>query len=485
MAASRTGVLVVGGGITGLSAAFELSRAGVPTVLVEASERFGGKLRTERAGGFLVESGPDSFVAYRPAAIELARELGLDDRLVRPIEPRQVSIRAGGRMIPLPQEMGVVLPGALRPFLTTSLLSPLDKLRAGLDVLLPRTRLAGDVGVGPYLRRRLGPALVDRLAGPLIGSVYGTPIDELSLLAVVPQLREAELRHRSLLFASLAAWRERSGSTASPFVTFAAGMGELVDRLVAALRAAPDVELRTGAPVAAIERRGSRVDGRLRSGERLRSEATIVAAPGPVAAGLLEGVAPAAAAATRRIPHGTSEIVTLAYRADQFGSQPAGHGFLVAAGEQLVIDACTFSSNKWPARAPDDCVLVRGFVGSRSGRSTGRSHADLVARVAADIATTLGVRGEPLLVRVSRWPAMMPQYTVGHLARAAAIEDALTDLPGLVLAGASYRGAGVPDCIAQGRTAAGRAIAVASGGARRPSAGAGCRAADPGWRPPG
>ena len=184
-------VLVIGGGITGLAAARALARAGIPVTLVEASDRLGGKIRTERADGFLVESGPDSFVSYRPAALQLVRELGLADSVVRPVAPRVVHIRTGGRFVPLPQEMGLVLPTRLRPFVTTSLFSPLQKLRMGLDLVLPRDGLARDVGVGVHLRHRLGPALVDRLAGPLLGGVYGTSVDELSLLAVVPQLRDA------------------------------------------------------------------------------------------------------------------------------------------------------------------------------------------------------------------------------------------------------------------------------------------------------
>ena len=191
-------VLVVGGGITGLASAYALGKAGVPTVLVEGGSRLGGKARTETADGFVIEHGPDSFISYRPAAMELCRELGLESELIRPQEPRTVFVRSGGRFLRFPDGMGLVLPTRIRPFLVSELFSPLEKLRMGFDLLLPRDGLDGDVAVGPFLRRRLGGALVDRLAGPLIGGVYGTPIDELSLDAVVPQLRESERRHRSL-----------------------------------------------------------------------------------------------------------------------------------------------------------------------------------------------------------------------------------------------------------------------------------------------
>ena len=240
-------VLVVGGGITGLTAAYALGRAGVPTTLVEATDRLGGKVRTERSDGFLVESGPDSFVSYRPAALELARELGLGDAIIRPTDPRVVNVRTGGRFVRLPDGMGLVLPTRLGPFIVTDMFSPLEKLRMGLDLVLPRGGHDGDVAVGPFLRRRLGGALVERLAGPLIGGVYGTPIDELSLDAVVPQLREAERDHRSLLLASLAQGRARKQSGAgggSPFVSLAGGLGQLSGALAEAIERSPWVKVR-------------------------------------------------------------------------------------------------------------------------------------------------------------------------------------------------------------------------------------------------
>jgi oxygen-dependent protoporphyrinogen oxidase len=411
----------------------------------------------------LVDRGPDSFVSYRPAATELARELGLDGALVRPQEPREVFIRARGRFTPMPQEMGLVLPRALRPFVTTPLLSPLDKLRVGLDLLLPRTRLTDDMGVGPFLRRRLGRALVERLAGPLIGGVYGTPVDELSLLAVVPQLRDAELGHRSLLLASLASRNGRSTGSGSPFITFAGGTGQLVDGLVASLRGAAGMELRTGIVVSRLERAGTHTVVHLSSGEVLSPEAIVLAVPGPAAANLVEPGVPAAAAALRTIRHGTTALVTLAYRGDQFARPPIGHGFLVAAGEPLTIDACTISSNKWAGRAPEGTVLLRAFIASRSGQALELSDEDLVAAAQHDVAETLGVRGAPLLVRLGRWPQLMPQYTVGHLSRVAAVEAAMAEAPGIVLAGATYRGVGIPDCVVQGRTAARRLVEYLAG----------------------
>lgn len=451
-------VLVVGGGITGLTAAYALGRAGIPTLLVEATDRLGGKVRTERVDGFLVESGPDSFVSYRPAALELCRELGLGDAIIRPTEPRVVNVRTRGRFVRLPDGMGLVLPTRLRPFVTTRLFSPFEKVRMGLDLGLPRGRPDGDVAVGPFLRRRLGDALVERLAGPLIGGVYGVPVDELSVDAVIPQLREAERDHRSLLLASLAQGRAQKRSDeggGSPFISLAGGMGQLTDTLCEALEALPAVIVRTSTPIADIERRDRGFILQLAGGECLRGDAVVLTSPAPIAAGLLDSVAPEAAHRLRTIPHGSSGVVSLAYRVTQFPEPLVGHGFLVADDEPLSIRACTWSSRKWAGRAPDGMVLLRAFIGSNSERLLAGPDAEIAAAVRRDLEATMGVRGDPVLTRVAR-QAAMPHYTVGHLDRVAAAVESLAGVPNLVLAGASYLGVGLPDCIAQGRAAAAR-----------------------------
>lgn len=448
-------VLVVGGGLTGLTAAWSLGRAGVPTLLVEASARLGGKVRTERVDGFLVEDGPDSFISYRPAALELCRELGLDDSIIRPTEPRTVFIRTGGKFVTMPDGMGLVLPTRMLPFVTTRLFSPVQKLRAGLDLVLPRSSEVGDVSIGAFLRRRLGPAIVERLAGPLLGGVYGTPIDELSLDAVAPQLRESERVHRSLMLGSIAAGRARKpGTGGSPFVTLASGTGQLIDTLTESIGRMPGVSVRMGTRVAGLERTGVRTSVRLVGGERLEPEAIVLASPAPVTAGLLESIAPQASAHLRSIPHGSTGVVSLGYREDQFPAPVEGHGFLVGGGEPLTISAGTFSSRKWAGRAPEGMVLVRAFIGSNGERLLSGTDEDAAMAAHRDIVTTMGVRGQPRMVRVARWLGAMPHYTVGHLDRIAAAFAALEPYPDLVLAGAAYRGVGMPDCIAQGRAAA-------------------------------
>ena len=475
-------VLVVGGGITGLASAHALGKAGIPTLLVEGSRRLGGKIRTEAVDGFVIEHGPDSFVSYRPAGVQLCRELGLGDAVVRPEEPRIVFIRAGGRFRRFPDGMGLVLPTKFRPFVTSDLFSPFAKARMGLDLLLPRDRSEGDIAVGPFLRRRLGNALVDRLAGPLIGGVYGTPIDELSLDAVVPQLRESERRHRSLLLAALADARARKraegtagaarsgagrgdGSPPSPFVSLAGGTQQLVGALVEALRAMPHVGIRTRCLVEGLEFDGSRVRVRFCGGERMAPEAVVLATPAPVTADLVEAGAPEAAGHIRSIPHGATAVVNLAYGDDQLPDDLAGHGFLVAGDEPLTISAATLSSRKWAGRAPDGTLLVRAFIGDGRTGAHALGDTQLVAAAHRDVSGALGIRGEPMLTRIARYPAAMPHYTVGHLDRVAAAEAALAPYPALRIAGGAYRGVGLPDCIAQGRAAAEAVASLLSGGA--------------------
>ncbi|MCI0582639.1 MAG: protoporphyrinogen oxidase [Chloroflexi bacterium] len=469
-------VLVAGGGITGLASAYALGKAGIPTLLVEGSRRLGGKIRTEAVDGFVIEHGPDSFVSYRPAAVQLCRELGLGDAVVRPREPRVVFIRSGGRFRRFPDGMGLVLPTKLRPFATSDLFSPLAKLRMGLDLVLPRDRAEGDVAVGPFLRRRLGNALVDRLAGPLIGGVYGTPIDELSLNAVVPQLRESERAHRSLLLATLADVRARkrtaatrggaeNGAAPSPFVTLAGGTQQLVDGLVEALRAMPHVGIRTNCLLEGLEFDGSRVRVRFCGGERMAPEAKILATPAGASADLVAAGAPVAADRIRSIPHGATAVVNLAYGDDQVPADLVGHGFLVAGDEPMTISAATLSSRKWADRAPDGTLLVRAFIGDGRSDAHGLSDGQLARAAHLDVAGALGIRGEPLLTRVARYPAAMPHYTVGHLERIAAAEAALAAFPTLRIAGGAYRGVGLPDCISQGRAAADAVAGLLSGGA--------------------
>ena len=448
-------LLVVGGGITGLAAAWEATRRDevVEVVLLEASDRLGGKLRTEHEDGVLYEHGPDSFVSYKPAGVQLVKELGLEDQLIRIRGARSVSLRARGRLRPLPQGMGMVLPTRLWPFVTTRILSPLDKVRAALDLVLPRRLTPGrDEAIGTLLRKRLGAGVVHRFADPMVGGIYGASVDDLSLDAVLPSLRADETAHRSLMLAALAQGRKARAAgrgPSSPFATLREGLGSLVDALEEQLGAA-GVTVRTGASVERLtptEAGGGTAT--LSDGEEVSADAVILAGGVATSARLLADVAPAASVALDAVPLATSTVVNLVYPLSAFPEPPTGQGWL--EGEPAPISGVTISSSKWEGRAPEDRVLIRASVPQRLAPAAFAPDDELVSDVTSHLAQVMGIRAAPVATRVMRWRSVMPIYTVGHLDRVATVERALAELPSWRVAGSAVRGVGIPDCIADGR----------------------------------
>ncbi|NCD17375.1 MAG: protoporphyrinogen oxidase [Actinobacteria bacterium] len=459
--------VVVGAGIAGLAAAVALVDAGADVTLVDAAPKAGGKIVTEHVDGFVVEHGPDSFVSYRPAAATLASLFGLGGDIISVTEPRIVYLRRDGEMVPLPEGMGLVLPTRLGPFVRTRLFTWPQKLRAGLDVVLPRYLGEEDMAIGRFLRHRLGPAVIERLADPLIGGIYGTSIEELSLDSVLPMLRAYEDEDRSLILASLKSGRKAPKGGGSPFRTLRGGLGDLIDALTVHLRAQPGFEERLGVAADSLSTDDAGTSHlRLATGEVLTADAVVLATPAPATASLVEGERPAAAAALRSIPHASTAVVSVGYRAEAFPVPPVGHGFLDAGTGRTPrspSSGCTITSAKWAGRAPDGTVLIRSFLPERSRALTARPDEEVYAAVERDVVETFGATEAPILRRIARWDGLMPKYTVGHKDRLAAIEAALADRPQWHLAGASYRGVGLPDCVTSGQSAAAALVAQFGG----------------------
>jgi oxygen-dependent protoporphyrinogen oxidase len=451
-------LVVVGGGIAGLAAAWEGLQQGAEVVVLEASDRLGGKVRTERADGRVIEHGPDSFVAYRPAALGLIGELGLEGEVISTRGSRKVFLHGDGRMRPLPDGMGMVLPTKLWPFVTTGTLTPWDKLRAAFDLVLPRLLGDDDIAIGAFLGRRLGRGIVTKFADPMLGGIYGSSVDELSLDAVLPSLRTNETEHRSLLLASLAQGRSKrtTPGAGSPFRTLRGGLGDLVDHLVAEL-VRRGADLRTGVAVTALEEHpdGTRVE--FENGS-LTADAVVLATGPAGAARLLAGSAPQAASALEAIPVVSTTVVTLAYPTTAFAAPVTSHGWLEAG--PAPVSGVTISSAKWDGRSPDDEVLIRAFVPERLGPLARAGDEEILATVRAHVEAALGATAGPTATWVSRWRSVMPKYTVGHLDRVRTVEEALHDTPWRV-AGSALHGVGVPDCIADGRLQSQAALTVA------------------------
>jgi oxygen-dependent protoporphyrinogen oxidase len=455
-------LVVVGGGITGLAAAHravEVARergVALDLTLLEARPRLGGTIATERAGGFLVEAGPDSFLSEKPWALALCRRLGVEDRLVRTDDRfRKVFVWRGGRLHPLPDGFQLLAPTRLGPFAASSLFSWPGKARMALDLVLPRGG-GDDESLGAFVRRRLGREALERVAQPLVAGIYTADPDELSLAATMPRFLELERRERSVIKALWRAQRAApqagtSGARWSLFVTFREGMQALVDTLAARL---PAGAARVGAAVTALERAGAGWRVGLAQGV-LPADAVIVAAESHAAARLLRYVDPALATLLGDVPYASAATVSLGYRRDDVPHPLDGFGLVVPRTERRALLACTFSSVKYPDRAPAGHVLLRGFVGGALDPAIlEEDDATLVARVRGELREALGIAAEPVLARVSRWPRSMPQYHVGHLGRVDAVERAVGALPGLVLAGGAYRGVGIADCVRSGEAAA-------------------------------
>jgi len=430
-------ILVVGGGITGLAGALEAARGGMEVTLVEAENRLGGKVWTETTDNLVIEHGPDSVINYRPEALGLARELGLGDSIEEVASSRVVYMRSGGKLRPLPASMGIILPARLWPFVTTGILSIPDKLRAGFDLVLPRKLSSGeDQSIGEFLAYRLGPAMVRKFADPLVGGIYGASVDDLSLDAVLPSLRQNEDDHRSLLLAARATRpRGPQKKGASPFRSLAGGMGTLIDSLAEANRNA-GVEIVLGEQVEPSILDSGEYDHILLAGGVGSSK------------GLLADHVPEAAAILSQTPLSSSTVVSLAYDQDQVGTGAAAHGWLEA--QVAPVSGITVSSAKWPGRAPEGTVLLRAFVPARLGAIAGAPDAELLSAVKSHLGEVMGVRGAPSMTRITRWTNVMPTYTVGHLTRTQAVEKAL-ELTHVRIAGSAVHGVGLPDCIGSAR----------------------------------
>ena len=469
-------LVVIGGGITGLAAAHravELARersTALELTLVEGRDRLGGTIATERAGGFLIEAGPDSFLSEKPWALALCRRLGIEDRLVRTDDRfRKVFVWRAGRLHPLPDGFQLLAPTKLGPFVKSGLFSWPGKLRMALDLVLPRS-VSDDESLGAFVRRRLGREALDRVAQPLVAGIYTADPDELSLTATMPRFSELERRERSVI---LGLWRANrrapqtgtSGARWSLFVTFQDGMEELVTSLASRL---PPGTVLLKHRVDDIERhgRGWRVLGGL--GPALETDHVIVAAESHAASRLLRYVDPALATLLGEIPYASSATVTFGYRRADVPHPLDGFGFVVPRTERRAVLACTFSSVKYPGRAPEAHALLRCFVGGAlNERMLDGDDSALIAQARDELRLALGITAEPVLTRVARWTKAMPQYHVGHAGRVEAIEQCAAALPGLHLAGGAYGGVGIADCVRSGEAAAERVFGAASRGGDR------------------
>jgi len=451
-------IAIVGGGISGLAAAFALEerrRAGeaLEFVVYESSPRFGGVLFTEQVEGCLIEAGPDSFLTEKPWAADLCRRLGIEDQLIGSNDAdRKTYILVKGKLVPMPDGLMFMVPTQLSPAILSSLFSPATKLRVAREWWYPARASNGDESVAALVERHYGAEMVDRLADPLLAGVYGGEAAQLSVRAVLPRFVEMESKYGSLGRGMLAARKNVKRSLPAPsiFSSLKGGMQQLGEALVAKL---PAEALRANSPVQAVQRqdRGWVVSAGYASDQ---FDAVIVATPATAAAPLLEIASAELASELRAISYSSSVTVALGFDQNVRVALPPGFGFLVPRREGKRLLAATFVHNKFPHRAPKDIAVVRCFLGgSRDEQVLQLTDENILNIVRDELRQILGVKADPLFTRLYRWKGAMAQYTVGHLERLQRIEGLVKPLPGLALAGNAYRGIGVPDCIRSGEAA--------------------------------
>jgi oxygen-dependent protoporphyrinogen oxidase len=490
-------VIIIGGGISGLTAAYDLARAGRQVRLVEQRTRLGGLVWTERIDGLTIEAGPDALLMQKRAAAALCGELGLP--LVPTEAPRSAFILRDGRLVPIPARSVLGIPIDEAAIAEAEMLSADGRARLARDLSHPSPPAADDddPSVGAFVRRRFGDEAVQYLAQPLLGGIHAGDVDRLSLHALFPALADADREPGSVL-RTLAAHRQASDPDGA-FRSIPTGLSDLIAALVARL---PADTVRAGAGVTRIERldrhaasltplpaaaaaasadattnarpasppdsnatdsnspAATNATGTFRvhlaNGDTLDAPVIVLAIPAYAIADLLDPLDGRLAGICREIDYASSASISLAYRRSAVGHALAGNGFVVPRGERATqMLAVSFVTSKWKGRAPEDVVMLRAFAGGTLDTAIlDRSDDELAALAHSELAPLLGLRERPYFHRVYRWWRAGPQYTVGHLSRVAAIDDHLSRHAGLFLTGSAFRGVGLPDNIADARRVA-------------------------------
>ncbi|RYG72631.1 protoporphyrinogen oxidase [Lentibacillus lipolyticus] len=455
-------ILIAGGGITGLTAAYylqkEITEKDLPyeVKLVEAGSRLGGKIKTVRRNGFVIEQGPDSFLSRKQPAVKLTDELGLRNQIVRN-GTGQSFILAGDKLHKMPKGSFMGIPKQIRPFLFSGLVSPAGKLRAGMDFVLPRSK-QGDQSLGSFFRRRFGNQLVENLIEPLLSGIYAGNIDDMSIMATFPNFYELEQEHRSLIKGLRETKPEqpkrkknknKDEKKQGMFYSFQNGLETLVEQLEETLG---DVVERNAA-VDHVEKKDHGYHVLLSNGDVYKADAVIMTTPHHTLPKVFSQFD--IFDRFQEMPSTSVANVAMAFDESAITQDIDGTGFVVSRNSDYRITACTWTHKKWPNAAPEGKALVRCYVGKPDDQTVvNLSDEEITDIVLNDLNKTMNITQKPEFSVISRWTNAMPQYTVGHTERLANVRKSMhKELPGVFIAGSSYEGVGIPDCIGQGEQA--------------------------------
>lgn len=453
MSTAATKVVIIGGGIAGLSAAWYCQQQGINYTLIEASYRWGGKIYTEHVmlSGYeqplVIETSPDGFITRKPWAMDLIHQLGLDDQII-PVNklPERIYILTGGELVPMPEGLRLLVPTEFAPFLASSLFTPEGKLHVLADMYMPSKTDDEDESLAEFITRRLGAEAVDKLGEPLLAGVYNAEADKQSILATFPNYRKIEAEYGSLIRGMRLMKNQQKPSNQPSLVSLKNGMGQLIDALVEQLTGDLILEKSIGKGMMHHASTGYIID--LGNGDTISAQHIILTTPADITANLLNNLAPESAQELAQLRQEGVGSISLAYKKADISHPMDAYGVVIPSSEKRRIDGITWTSNKWDYRAPEDVALMRAFFGGPHTRDMlSKSDDEILSIVRDELRDIMGITAEPIYYRINRLPKGYPQYDVGHLDRIAAIESNLPE--GIYVTGSPYRGLGLPDVIHQ------------------------------------
>lgn len=457
----RQKVVIIGGGITGLTTAYyllqEIKKHSLPIdiTLLEENTRLGGKIQTTIKNGFVIENGPDCFLERKSSASRLAKEVGLENELVNNTAGKSY-VLAREKLYPMPGGSIMGIPTEIAPFITTGLFTPIGKMRAAADFILPKSKEKQDQPLGAFFRRRLGNEVVENLIEPLLSGIYAGDIDQMSLMSTFPQFYEVEQKYGSLVIGMKKATPRKPKSTKNKkrnkgmFLTLKTGLQSLIERLEDEL---DDVTIKKNTGVRSLSKNREQYTLTLNTGEIMTADAVIVTVPHQAATTILSNfsfITP-----FKDVPSTSVATVAMAFDQSAIKEDINGTGFVISRKSSYTMTACTWNHKKWPHSTPEGKALLRCYVGRPSDPTVVDLSDEAIENIVLnDLNKTMSITEKPEFTIITRWKKAMPQYTVGHKERIEQLkQDLQNHLPGVIFAGASYEGLGIPDCIDQGEAA--------------------------------
>ncbi len=448
-------IAIIGAGISGLTLAYKLKKMELKDIEIkvfEKNNRAGGTILTEKYSGFTIEAGPDCFITEKPWAMELAREIGLGSRLIGTIpEKRKTYVLSDGALHPIPEGLILMIPTKILPLITSTLFTPSGKIRMGLEIFIPRRRSTTDESLAEFIIRRFGREALEKIAEPLVAGVHAGEPETMSVKSSFPKFVEMEKRYRSLILGMLrmrGKFKKKYGGSEeekSMFMTFVNGLGEMIEKLEELIGRETIIFNRE---ITDIQRSADGFIIKSPGNETERFDALVLAVPSYISANLLKNTSPELSNLLKNIPFVSTATVTLVYKTDNFHHPLDGYGFVIPSKEKRKIMAVTWTSSKFRFRVPHGFVMLRCFIGgARNSHLVDLEDDELIKIVREELKTIMGIMSEPYLTKIYKWPRAMPQYVIGHEENLRRIEEKLKRIPGLFIAGSSYRGIGISDCI--------------------------------------